>query len=162
MMAWISLGVMLSLVAAQAPVVLDRVLASVGGQLITLSDLRTARGLRLVDGPDEPALLGVMIERRLVLDELRRFQVADPEPALVEGRLNGWAASLGRPRDQALEAADVPLEFVRRWLADDLRREAYVRQRFAALEPERRAEAERQWIDGLRNRTDVVIRVQRF
>ena len=64
--------------------------------------------------------------------------------------------------DALVKDAGVAPEFVDRWLADDLRREAYLDQRFAALDADRRVEAIRLWIAGLRARANIAYRIQRF
>src|SRR6266705_1003447 len=61
---------------------LDRVLAVVAGQLITLTDVTAARdlGLQSADGASDPvrAVLTKLIDRELVLAEVERY--APPEP----------------------------------------------------------------------------------
>src|SRR6267378_3725452 len=61
---------------------IDRVLAVVAGQLITLSDVTAARdlGLQSVDGAADPvrAILSKLIDRELILAEVDRY--APPEP----------------------------------------------------------------------------------
>src|SRR5256885_14332310 len=90
--------------------VIDRVLAVVGGQLITLTDVAAARDLRLVApaavGDPTRNLLTKLIDRELVLAEGERY--APPEPTTdavdVEGRRvrarlqsdAAFAAALGR------------------------------------------------------------------
>src|SRR3982750_1414944 len=62
--------------------VIDRALAVVGGQLITLTDVIAARDLRLVPAQAAPdpirAVLSKLIDRELVLAEVERY--APPEP----------------------------------------------------------------------------------
>lgn len=143
---------------------IDRIVAVVNGDPIPLSDVRAARTLQLVPaGTTDAAVVDVLVERRLVLTEMRRFQAPEPAPDVFATRKREWTQRLAPSQPQALlEAAGVGLEFVDRWLSDDLRREAYLQQRFAALDAARRAEAIRLWIDGLRARADVVYRIQRF
>jgi hypothetical protein len=143
---------------------IDRILAVVNGDLVTLSDVRAARVLKLVPADaTDAAVLDVLVERRLVLTEMRRFQAADPAPAVFAARKAAWQARLGTVALPPLfEDAGVEPEFLDRWLTDDLRREAYLDQRFAALDASRRTEAIRLWIEALRVRANVSYRIQRF
>ena len=84
--------------------VIDRVLAVVGGQLITLTDVIAARDLRLVAPPTgaDPTrdLLSKLIDRELVLAEVERY--APPEPTAETQRCatgqskNGGRGGIGR------------------------------------------------------------------
>jgi hypothetical protein len=143
---------------------IDRILAVVNGDPITLSDVRAARALKLVPADaTDVTVVDTLVERRLVMTEMRRFQAPDPTPEMLAVRRAEWAQRMAGTRPEALaEATGVGAEFVDRWLTDDLRREAYLQQRFAALDAGRRAEAIRLWIEGLRARADVVYRIQRF
>ena len=147
-----------------AQTTIDRILAVVNGDPITLSDVRAARALKLV--PTEAtdvAVVDTLVERRLVLTEMRRFQAPEPSPEALAVRRDEWSRRSGGASEQALLAVSgVGAGYVDRWLSDDLRREAYLEQRFAALDAGRRAEAIRLWIEGLRLRADVVYRIQRF
>lgn len=149
--------------APQATTTIDRILAVVNGDPITLSDVRAARLLKLVPGDaTDVAVVDTLVERRLVLAEMRRFQAPEPSPEVLAARRAEWAREAGLQPEALAAAAGVGTGFVDRWLNDDLRREAYLQQRFAALDAGRRAEAIRLWIDGLRVRADVVYRIQRF
>ncbi len=147
---------------AQVPVstTMDRIVAVVNNDIITLSDVRSARLLQLVPSTDtDDTIVRTLVDRRLVLTEMRRFQAPEPAREVVAARVQAWEATLGGADPAALAtSAGVSLTFVERWLADDLRRETYLQQRFAALDGDRRAEAIRGWIDGLRTRADIVYR----
>lgn len=147
-----------------AQTTIDRILAVVNGDPITLSDVRAARILTLVPADaTDAAVVDTLVERRLVLTEMRRFQAPEPTPEALAARHAEWRQRVaGTPAEKLAEAAGVAVGYVDRWLADDLRREAYLQQRFAALDAGRRAEAIRLWIEGLRVRADVVYRIQRF
>ena len=122
---------------------LDRILAVVAGHVILQSDVRAFVDLQLLAadngagaGADEDVLT-YLIERRLVLDEVERYVAADPPPARVERRLAEVAARF--PSDTAFEAALARVGFtrddLRQVLRDDLRRAAYVENRFGAVPP---------------------------
>lgn len=146
--------------AAQAPTTLDRILVVVNGDMVTLSDVRAVRVLRLLPAEaTEDVIVLALIDRRLVLAEMRRFQVPDPTPEAIAARRAQWASGHGdHDPAQLLLMAGVSGTFVERWLADDLRREAYLQQRFAALDAGRRESAIRLWIESLRVRADIVFR----
>lgn len=147
-------------VAGQTPATIDRILVVVNGDIITLSDVRAARVLRLVSGDaTEPDVVQELIDRRLVLAEMRRFQAPDPGPEALAARRAEWQSRHGGDDvARLLPLAGVGTSFVDRWLADDLRREAYLEQRFAALDAGRRTTAIRLWMEGLRARAEIVHR----
>ena len=71
---------------------IDRVLARVGTSAVTMTDVRAALELGLVEtkpGEDRQAVaLQRTIERQLVLDEVARF--APPEPAGLKRSWRKW------------------------------------------------------------------------
>lgn len=131
------------LLTASAPraEVIDRVLAIVDGTLVTLSDVRTAVVLQLVAVSEDRALesgLERWIDRLLVLQEVERFAPPEPDPAIVDVRLADVLSRLGPPdeRRRQLEALGVSEVWLRDWVRDDLRIQAYIDQRFSGtLEP---------------------------
>jgi hypothetical protein len=122
--------------------VIDRVLATVDGHLVTLSDVRatTALGLTPASSAAEGsgAALDLWIERLLVLQEVERFAPPEPAAAAIDARVAAVLAPLGAP-DQVratLARLGIDLSWVERWVRDDLRMQAYTEQRFAgSLEP---------------------------
>jgi len=139
---------------------IDRVLAVVGGQLITLSDVTAARdlGLQSADGTPDPirAVLVKLIDRELILAEVDRY--APPEPSTdavdrevqrVRERFPSQAAL-----DAALARSGIDQRHLRETLRDDLRTRTYLDQRFATAADRREAVVE-EWIAGLRRRGDV-------
>ena len=138
---------------------IERTLAIVAGQVITLSDARTAVALGLVDPPadtaDAVAVTPRLIERMLMLREVQRYAPPEPSDAEIDAQ---WAALKARFADaqlfaRALEAGGFTEARVRAWIRDDLRIAAYLNQRFA---DERRADLIADWISDLRRRTAVV------
>ncbi|MBE3088251.1 MAG: hypothetical protein IMZ71_03960, partial [Chloroflexi bacterium] len=132
--AWIALVVP----AASSAQIIDRVLATVGGQAITLSDARAAIALGLVrseSGPDPigPALSDLVV-RALILTDVNRYAAPPPEPEAVERRLSEVRARF--PSDaayrEALEANAMTEARLRDVVRDDLRIDAYLDQRFSA------------------------------
>ena len=117
---------------------LDRTLALVGGQPITLSDVRAALALGLVQGepvanPVSSAALA-LVDRELILREVQRYAPPAPGEAAVEARLEDIrrrfpdAGALTR----ALDTHGFTEPRLRAWVRDDLRTEAYLSQRFAS------------------------------
>jgi len=129
------LGVALS---AQAPVVIERTLALVGGQIITLGDVRAATALGLVDLPvaEDPVALATerLIERTLMLREVERYAPGEPSEAAIEARLAEVRGRYETPLalTGALEAGGFTPARLRAWIRDDLRVASYLEQRFAA------------------------------
>jgi hypothetical protein len=119
--------------------VIDRILAVVGRDLITLSDVSAAIKLGLV--PATPAgadqvrtALDALIVRQLELTEANRYQPPEPSPASVQQRLDVVRAGVPAGGDFAtvLERAGLSEQQLRLRLRDDLRIEAYLAQRFGA------------------------------
>jgi hypothetical protein len=139
-----SLGVLalgLSLVSAPpagARELIDRVMAVVAGHVITLSDVRGALDLRLVrvgaEGDRLGAALARLIDRRLVLQEVDRYQPPEPEARIVDERVAALRASAGSPEAVSAVFAATAMNDarLRDHARDELRIEAYLNQRFAA------------------------------
>jgi hypothetical protein len=121
--------------------VLDRIVATVGQQVITLSDTRAAVGLGLL--PDAAGLpLGAVVERlvdrELMRAEIDRFGVMAPAPELLASRIEAIRKRFANQQafDAALEAHGLSDARFRAWVADDWRIEQYIQQRFdAASQP---------------------------
>jgi hypothetical protein len=123
---------------AQPGELIERTLAIVGGQVITLSDVRTAAALQLIEArPDaalEPAVLR-LIDRLLMLREVQRYVPTEPAAADVERALD-----IVRRRFDSREALADTLAAggfsearLHAWVRDDLRIAAYLDQRFASV-----------------------------
>ena len=133
----IAIAVVLLAVTLDAQVI-DRVLASVDGRLVTLSDVRVTMATGLVEEATVEQALDQWVDRLLVLQEVDRFAPPEPAASDVEGRVAAALARLGSTEDASrrLDELGVSREWVRQWVRDDLRIAAYVEQRFSgALEP---------------------------
>ena len=140
--AWLALLVSLAWAPPARTEVIDRILAVVGGEIITLSDARAALrfGLLPPDVSADPvgAALQRLIDRRLILAEVERYRPAEPSAEAVEA---GVAAVRARfpdaaAFDAALGQTALSREGLRRIVRDNLRIESYIDQRFAsAREP---------------------------
>lgn len=116
--------------------VIDRVLAIVGGQLITLSDVHAALAVTLVDpaGAADPvgAALSVLIERRLIAIEVDRYAPPEPDETALAERTAALMSAL--PADPLRRARlGVEPERVRAFARDELQAAAYLAQRFGAV-----------------------------
>jgi hypothetical protein len=184
--------------------VIDRVLATVEGRVITLSDVRIVTTLGLVAVPEggdpDKVTLNALIDRLLILEEVERYAPPEPDGAAIEQRAEAVRARFASPADyaHALERLGTNTVFVTQWVRNELRIASYLDQRFAgAAEPndeelenyrrqhaaefarngqqvdevqllnaararvtaERRQALVKEWIEGLRARTDVSVTV---
>jgi peptidyl-prolyl cis-trans isomerase SurA len=138
-------ALLLTLTLAVAPAraeIIDRILAVVEDQLITLSDVRGVirLGLERVPPADDQvaAALERLIERQLMLVEVERFAPPEPPPEVVDARVNALRARFpDQPAfDAALQQTGWPIDAVTRYMRDSLRIESYLQQRFtAAIQP---------------------------
>jgi len=162
--------------------VIDRVLAILPGQIITYSDVEAALELGLVEpepGGDRTAAgLAAVIDRVLMLNEVRRVIPPEPTEAAIEARLARIRQRFASPTalDQILSIRGINQDVLRIYAADDLRLAAYLDERFSAasqptdqevlqagegarqrLAEERRRALIAAWTAELRRRADVTI-----
>jgi hypothetical protein len=140
---------------------IDRVLAVVARQLITLSDVTAAidLGLQSPGAAADPvrAVLDKLIDRELVLAEVDRYAPAEPTAEAVDR-----AVEVVRQRfpsaaafEAALERSGLEEKHLRETLRQDLRMRAYLDQRFSASS-DQRVNAINEWMTGLRRRGGVI------
>jgi hypothetical protein len=142
---------------AQPAELVERTLAIVGGQAITLSDVQTSIALGLVDARELDAATEKLVERALVLREVERYSPPEPAEAEVTGRLTAIRGRFDAAGFAGiLDAGGFTEARLRDWIVDDLRIAAYLTQRFAADSPERRASLIADWIADVRRRTPVI------
>lgn len=141
--------------------VIDRVLAVVAGQLITLTDVTAARDLRLVP-PETSAdpirpILSKLIDRELVLAEVERYAPPEPTTEAVDVEVRRVRARFESDAafDAAMVRSGIDEKHLRETLRQDLRIRAYLDQRFSAASDRRDAALE-EWMTGLRRRGDVI------
>ena len=139
-------------VAAQT--LLDQVLVRFGGEIITQLDVRQARLLTLVAvaNDTDQAYVDALVNRRLILSDLKRTPPAEPANDAIEAKRRQWEGSLGPGVKAAdlLERAGMTDAGLRGWMRDDLRVQAYLAERFAA----RPADLDG-WIKTLRQRAGI-------
>lgn len=154
--------ILIAMVATAQPDILDRTLALVGGQPITLSDVRAAIELGLVDGATSSVteMTNRLVDRELILREVQRYAPPAPADSAIDARLIEISQRFASPIAfmKVLETHAFTEARLRAWVRDDLRTDGYLAQRFASAEtPERRRELVVDWLSDLRRRTDVVI-----
>jgi hypothetical protein len=145
MLRILALALVLSVPGSRLPVpgevqqeLLDRTLALVGGQPITLSDARAAMALGLVaanrSADPIPDVTARLVDRELILREVQRYAPAPPSETAVEARLEeiqkGMADAAAMTR--VLDMYGFTAARLRAWVRDDLRTQAYLAQRFAS------------------------------
>ena len=142
--------------------ILDRVLAVVANNVITLTDVNAALDLGLqkaAAGAPDPirAVLSQLIDRELVLLEVERYAPPEPGAGAVDAELAAVRARFASPADfeAVLARAGIDQTRLREWLREDLRIRAYEEQRFAAA-GDRRDQLVADWIAALRRRGDII------
>jgi hypothetical protein len=170
-----ALGAAPQLAPAQPGELIERTLALVGGQVITLGDVRTATALGLVEADavtDTATVTARLVDRLLMLREVERYAAIEPPPRDIDERLRTVVARAGGHDRLAgvLAAGGVSEPTLRAWIRDDLRIASYLEQRFSPavalpgaagedrdqLAGERRAALIADWIADLRRRTPIV------
>ncbi len=184
----VSRGVVLAFVSllfglgSSSAEIIDRVLAILPGQIITQSDVQAALDLGLVEPPaggDRIAGgLDAVIDRVLMLNEVRRVTPAEPAAAAVEARVARIRQRFDTPAalERVLAASGIDEAILRIYAADDLRLASYLEERFSAasqptdeevrqagpgsrerLVEERRRTLVTAWTSELRRRADVTV-----
>jgi hypothetical protein len=140
-------ALILTIVAIVQPELIERTLALVGGQPITMGDVRAVTALGLLDANLSPGADAVsrLVDRELILREVERYAPAVPPDAAVDARLAEIrkrfpdAAAMTR----VLETTGFSEVRLRSWVRDDLRGQAYLAQRFASASTPTEAEVSR-------------------
>jgi hypothetical protein len=142
--------------------VIDRVLGVAAGELITLSDVRGAIALGLIDadGAADPVrgALSRLIERALMIDEVNRYAPPEPLAGAVDARVAALRSRFPDDAafDEAMRRSGFDTRRFRDAVRENLRIQAYLTQRFATDSVERGQAAVTDWIAGLRRRAEVI------
>ena len=119
---------------ADAQVLLDRVVARVGGVAITESDVRSAIGLGVIELPSgaDPLVDGTraMIDRQLVLREVNRFKPPPPDEAAIAESVAMMKTRAGTQLKTLMESTGLDDNRLRAMARDTLSIQIYVNQRF--------------------------------
>jgi parvulin-like peptidyl-prolyl isomerase len=138
--------------------IIDRVLAIVGGGVITQSDVTTALelGLVTVEKTDDPiaAVLSRLIDRYVILAEVDRYAPPEPTPEAIDRVAAEVRATFATAQvyQVALARSGIDQARLRQTLRDELRIRAYLDQRFT-VPPPTDDELERYYRDHLGNFT---------
>ena len=145
--------------------VIDRIMAVVGTQPITLSEVAAAAEFNLVPVPAGTKdatgyVLDRLVDRSLMLVEVDRFQPPEPDTSEIAGQIDRLQARFGSAEafDKALAVTGTPRDQLRRFFRDSLRLQIYVNQRFGTiLDPVERDESIAAWVRDLRRRAQITV-----
>ena len=117
---------------ADAQQLLDRVLARIGTEAITQTDVEALVEFGLIEArsPTVPAAVEQAIDRQLILKEVARFPSAGPSAADVEQQLAVMKARVGDRLGQMLQITGLDEDRLRGLARDTLRIRMYLQQRF--------------------------------
>src|SRR4051794_3838501 len=117
--------------------VIDRVLAVVGGSLITLSDVNAAYELGLMT-PRQTAdpirdVLSQLIDRELQLAEVDRYAPPEPSPEDVDAEVRTVQSRFASAEafDAVLARSGIDVAHLRETMRENLRIRGYLAQRFS-------------------------------
>jgi hypothetical protein len=155
MVAALALGLLVCLMATapRAAETIDRVLAVVAGQVVTLSDARAVIEFQFVQprkGADPISeALDYLVNRQLMLSEVDRYSAPSPDAALLQKRMAAVRARF--PTDAAYQEAlarnALTEARLRDLVGDNIRIENYLDQRFSASAQPTQEEVERYYLD---------------
>ena len=132
---WLSIGCVAMVAGVGGQKVIDRVVARVADKPITLTDVRAARALGIVDAPAGSAgdteALTKMIERQLALLELTRFPLPDPKAEEVDDEVARMTAVAGPQLAEIRKVNGIDDRRLREFARDTLRIRSYLTERFA-------------------------------
>lgn len=125
LVAWVSPGVGQQL--------LDRIVAHVNGEVITLTDVRAAVALGVVEAPADAGEIDAiepLVARQLVLAEVERFAPPEPAAAAVARETATLIRRLGSRLVAVMESTGIDEARIEDIARDNLRIQAYLDQRF--------------------------------
>ena len=134
-LALVVIGVGWGPLAAQQ--LLDRVVARVNGQFLTLTDLRAAMALGVVDVSeeiDDRDAIGELVDRHLILAEVERYAPPEPAAAAIAQEAGKLIAHVGSRLAAVMASTGIDESGIRGLARDNLRIQAYLDQRFGTAE----------------------------
>ena len=120
-------------VAASAQQLIDRVLARVGTTAVTMTDVRIALGLGLVEATGEnpqSVALERTIDRQLQLNEVARFAPPEPAVAAVQEEIAEMKMRAGTNLSALMTSTGLDEARLEQLARETLRIRAYIAQRF--------------------------------
>ena len=115
---------------------LDRIVARVNGEVVTLTDVKAAMALGVVEvpvGAGEAVAMERLIDRQLALAEVARLAPVEPAAADVARETAVLTARVGARLAAVMASTGVDEARIRDIARDNLRMQAYLDQRFGAL-----------------------------
>jgi hypothetical protein len=148
----------LSAPGLDAQVELDRIVGRAGDHIITQSDVRQARTLKLVEDASSDAAVQRELENRAL--ELADASRSAPPPATdadLAARRQAWEARVGGTERAAalLAGAHMSDAQLLAWFRDDATIDAYLTRQFGRLPPAEREQAVAGWLARLRQRSQM-------
>ena len=138
---------------------LDRTLERIYDSVVTTSDVRQVRILKLAEGgADTDAVAQTTIENRLlIMRELARGAVPEPTPERIAEKREAWRKTWPASTDipALLARAGMSTQALDGWFRDELKIEAFLAVRFPQIADTRRAERIANWINDLRRRANL-------
>ena len=116
----------------RAQQLLDRVIARVDSNTITLTDLQAAVGFAVVD-PQAGDPLDALIDRRLIVVEMMRRPPAPPEPAVVDRELERMRQAAGARLSELMASTGVDEGRLRDIARETLMIQSYLEERFPVV-----------------------------
>jgi hypothetical protein len=117
---------------ASAQQLLDSVVARIGSEAITQTDVQAAVALGLVDAKsrDDADALRQVVARQLMLNEVTRFPPPEPEAAAIDQQVAVMKMRAGARLEELLRTTGLDEARLRALARDTLRIQAYLAQRF--------------------------------
>ena len=120
------------------PVIVDRVLARIENDVITLSDVRELAAYQRLAGREpakEPELLRELIDQWVVAHDAAAARFAEPPPKQVDAEFNALQNQVGTPEKFAARLRELDLlpEDVRKLVAKQIFLDSYLDRKFRAV-----------------------------
>lgn len=127
-----ALGLLFGVAAVSAQQLLDRVVARIGTEAITHTDVQAIVELGLVEAQSmaDPAAVRLVVERQLALREVARFPPPEPPSSAVDQQLATMKARVGGRLEDLMRQTGLDEERLRGLARDTLRIRTYLEQRF--------------------------------
>jgi hypothetical protein len=116
--------------ALDAQALVDRVLARIGTDAITQTDVEALVEFGLIEARSATDAAQQAIDRQLILREVARFPPAEPPAADVDTQLAAMRARVGNRLDRVLKTTGIDEDRLRGLARETLRIRDYLQQRF--------------------------------
>lgn len=116
--------------ALHAQALVDRVLARIGTEAITQTDVEALVEFGLIEARSATEAAQRAIDRQLILKEVARFPPAEPPAADIDTQLAAMKARVGDRLDRVLKTTGIDEDRLRGLARETLRIRDYLQQRF--------------------------------